>query len=79
MKFTYEECTLINLLLEKPDKMFFLKRLEAVRENTNEKQICASIDNLIDKIEGLSVDTVKKLYNDRNQYKINVFPVYEIK
>lgn len=79
MRFTYEECTLINLLLEKPDKMLFLKKLESIKTNTTEKQICSSIDSLISKIEGMSIETIKQLYDDRIHYKINVFPIYEIK
>lgn len=78
MRFTYDECTLINLLLEEPDKIKFLKKLDEIKGKTSEAQIRTSIDSLVDKVEGMSVDTVKKLYNDRLQYKVNVFPVYEI-
>lgn len=78
MIFNVNESLLINQLMEKSSKEEFLNILSEVEENTDDSILVNDIHSLYEKINTLSSDDVRKIYEDRIQNKISIYPQYEI-
>lgn len=78
MIFNVNESLLINQLMETANKEDFLNILSEVEENTDDSILVNDIHSLYEKINALSKDNVMKIYEDRIQHKISIYPRYEI-
>lgn len=77
MIFNVNESLLINQLMETANKEDFLNILSEVEENTDDSILVNDIHSLYEKINALSKDNVRKIYEDRIQHKISIYPRYE--
>lgn len=77
MIFNVNESLLINQLMETANKEDFLNILSEVEENTDDSILVNDIHSLYEKINALSKDNVMKIYEDRIQHKISIYPRYE--
>lgn len=77
--FSFEETFIINLLLTNIDKYLFIQDLIQFEKNTDIQEIKDSINTLIKKIEILSLEDIKKMYNDKISYKTTYYPQYFFK
>jgi hypothetical protein len=78
MTLNFNETAIVNQTLDVTDKTEYMKKLETIKENTNEPELIADIDSLMDKIFPLSVTDFDLLVKDRNANKIFSFPVYHL-
>lgn len=79
MRFTFNETQLINLLLWMPDKYKFIRSLSNYEKEVDDKELKGSLTGLIKKVNKLTDDDIKRLYNDRINYQTKTFPQYELK
>ncbi len=78
MTFDFNETCIVNQMLTTDSRAAFIQSLIESREHTEEPEICASLDSLIDKMSALGEDEFKKLWKDRMDQKIFTFPPYSI-
>lgn len=76
MRFTFEQVEILKYILENPNKAMLLSQLENFESNEIMPNL---IPDLIDVVLKLSQKDIERLYKDRIEYKIGVYPFYELK
>ena len=78
MTLDFNETCIVNQMLAVDDRNAFIQSLIASRTYTENYEICASIDSLIEKMSALGDTEFKKLWKDRMEQKLFTLPPYSL-